>query len=109
VGDSVLVEEKDDVEIFYKGELLDGREFDSNQGQTSGFKFRVGKGDVIRGWDIGMTYFRYGGTGKLLIPHELAYGVEGSLASGSTKTSIPPVEALLFEIEVAKVDPDAKD
>lgn len=108
-GDSVLVEEKDEVEVFYKGQLLDGRVFDSNQGQSSGFKFEVGKEEVIKGWDLGITYFRYGGKGRLLIPHQLAYGEEGSIASGTSKTSIPPVEALLFEIEVVKTDPDSKN
>lgn len=102
VGDSTLVEEKDDVEVFYTGQLLDGRVFDSNVGQSSGFDFEVGNEEVIRGWDIGITYFRYGGKGRLLIPHQLAYGEEGSLARGTSKTSIPPVEALLFEMEVVK-------
>jgi FKBP-type peptidyl-prolyl cis-trans isomerase len=106
VGDSSQVENKDEVEILYKGELLDGRVFDSNLGSASGFKVKIGKEEVIRGWELGLLKFRYGGKGKLLIPHELAYGEEGSLASGSSKVSIPPVEALLFEIEVVKSSGD---
>lgn len=106
VGDSVLVTEGATVEVFYTGQLLDGRVFDSNDGGSSGLTVTIGEGDVIRGWDIGLKYFRYGGTGQLLIPHELAYGEEGTKASGTGKNSIPPYEALLFDIEVTKNVPD---
>jgi len=108
-GDSVFVKSGNTVEVFYTGTLLDGREFDSNTGDNAGLKVVVGEGDVIRGWDLGLTYFRYGGKGKLLIPHELAYGEDGSTAAGTNKTSIPPYEALLFDIEVTKKVYDIKE
>ncbi len=110
-GDSAQIKEGDAVEIFYTGQLLDGRVFDSNIGAASGFELTIGEGDVIRGWDLGLKWFRYGGTGQLLIPHQLAYGEEGSKVSNTDKTSIPPFEALLFDIEVTKKVPeiDKKD
>ena len=106
VGDSAQVSEGSNVEVFYTGQLLDGRVFDSNAGEGSGMRITIGEGDVIRGWDLGLKYFRYGGTGQLLIPHELAYGAEGTKASGTGKTAIPPYETLLFDIEVLISEPD---
>lgn len=108
-GDSVFVKSGNTIEVFYTGSLLDGRVFDSNEGESGGLKVTVGEGDVIEGWDLGLTYFRYGGKGKLLIPHELAYGEDGSKASNTNKTSIPPFEALLFDIEVTKKVYDIKE
>lgn len=108
VGDSAQVTEGSTVEVFYTGQLLDGRVFDSNEGKASGMTVAIGEGDVIRGWDLGLKYFRYGGTGQLLIPHELAYGEEGTKVQGTGKNSIPPFEALLFDIEVTKNVPDTE-
>ena len=102
VGDSVQIADGNLIEVYYTGRLLDGRQFDSNEGSSSGMRVNVGEGEVIKGWDLGLKYFRYGGTGQLLIPHELAYGAEGKMASGTGKTSIPPYEALLFDIQVTK-------
>lgn len=93
------------VEIYYTGMLLDGREFDSNIGESSGFDLTIGEGSVIEGWEIGLHEFNYGGSGRLLIPHPLAYDVEGKIISG-TKYSIPPIEALLFEISVVLNEED---
>ena len=107
-GDSAQVADGNNVEVFYTGQLLDGRVFDSNEGEASGMSVTIGEGDVIRGWDLGLKYFRYGGTGQLLIPHELAYGEEGTKASGTGKNAIPPYEALLFDIEVTKNVPDSE-
>ncbi|MEX2371518.1 MAG: FKBP-type peptidyl-prolyl cis-trans isomerase [Bacteroidales bacterium] len=105
-GDSTHVKDGEIVEIFYTGSLLDGRVFDSNIGQKSGFRVTMGEEEVIRGWEIGLKWFRYGGTGQLLIPHQLGYGERGSFAGNTAKTSIPPYETLLFEIEVSKTSVD---
>ncbi len=102
VGDSIPLRDELAAEVYYTGKLLDGRVFDTNAESSSGFDVTVGAGDVISGWDIGLKYFRYGGKGKLLIPHELAYGADGILDNTTNKTSIPPYEALLFDIEVTK-------
>jgi FKBP-type peptidyl-prolyl cis-trans isomerase FkpA len=101
-GDSAQVAEGNSISVIYTGSLLDGRIFDSNEGSSTGIKVTVGEGDVIAGWDIGLKWFRYGGTGQLLIPHQLAYGAEGSKVENTNKTAIPPYEALLFDIEILK-------
>ncbi len=98
-GDTIGVESV--LEVFYTGQLLDDRVFDTNVGSSSGFDVTIGEESVISGWEIGLQYFNYGGKGKLLIPHPLGYGEEGNVISGSTMYSIPPFEALLFDIEVA--------
>jgi FKBP-type peptidyl-prolyl cis-trans isomerase len=101
-GDSAQVAEGSMVEVYYTGQLLDGRIFDSNEGSSKGLEITIGEGSVIPGWEIGLKYFRYGGTGQLLIPHQLAYGEDGSTIEKTEKTSIPPFEALLFDVEVIK-------
>ncbi|MEX0982339.1 MAG: FKBP-type peptidyl-prolyl cis-trans isomerase [Bacteroidales bacterium] len=101
-GDSAQIAEGNSVEVFYTGRLLDGRVFDSNEGSSKGMSVKVGEGEVIAGWDIGLKWFRYGGKGQLLIPHQLAYGAEGSKVQNSNKISIPPYEALLFDIRISK-------
>ncbi len=99
-GTGNIIAEDSTVEVYYRGSLLDGREFDSNIGDAFGLDVTIGDGSVIKGWEIGLTRFKQGGTGKLLIPHELAYGEDGNILSGTTKYSIPPYEALLFEIGI---------
>lgn len=95
-GDSI----KNDsvVHIIYRGYLCDEREFDSNVGGDT-LEVEVGKGDVIRGWEIGLTYFRVGGKGRLVIPYPLAYGELGQI-NNNGKVTIPPYETLIFDIEV---------
>jgi FKBP-type peptidyl-prolyl cis-trans isomerase FkpA len=109
-GDSVQVAEGSVVEVYYTGQLLDGRIFDSNEGSSTGLEVTIGEGGVIPGWELGLKYFRYGGTGQLLIPHQLAYGEDGAKTEQTEKTTIPPFEALLFDIEIIKplglVDPE---
>ncbi len=100
IGQGEPIVDDDVLEVYYTGQLLDGRVFDTNVGDETGLDVTLGEEAVIQGWEIGLTYFNYGGTGKLLIPHPLAYGEEGNLLSGSLKYSIPPYEALLFDIQI---------
>lgn len=60
----------------YTGWLANGTQFDSNQ--TSGFRFSLGAGEVIRGWDLGVPGMKTGGTRQLIIPPALGYGVSGT-------------------------------
>jgi FKBP-type peptidyl-prolyl cis-trans isomerase FkpA len=101
-GDSAQITEGNSIDVFYTGRLLDGRIFDTNEGNSTGFNLTVGEGEVIAGWDIGLKWFRYGGTGQLLIPHQLGYGAEGTKVANTNKTAIPPYEALLFDIRIPK-------
>jgi len=92
------------VEISYKGYLTDGRVFDqSAEGDT--YEFKVGDlqdaSSPIPGWHRGLTRFREGEKGRLIIPYPLAYGPEGRIQQGVVV--IPPYETLVFEIEVVAV------
>jgi FKBP-type peptidyl-prolyl cis-trans isomerase len=108
-GDSAQIAEGNSIDVYYTGRLLDGRVFDSNEGSSTGFNVNVGEGEVIPGWDIGLKWFRYGGTGQLLIPHQLAYGAEGTKVDNTNKTSVPPYEALLFDIRIPKPKIDKEE
>ena len=108
VGTGAQIETDDELEIFYTGTLLDGRQFDSNVGESSGLDVTVGAESVIAGWELGLLKFNYGGSGRLLIPHQLAYGEDGNILAGSLKYSIPPYEALLFSVSV-EPEPVAED
>lgn len=76
---------------------LKGRMFDSSMGRSP-FSFVLGKGDVIPGWDEGFTGMKVGGKRRLIIPPNLAYGVDG--AGGGI---IPPNATLIFEMELLSV------
>lgn len=83
----------DTVSVRYTGWLTNGRKFDSGV-----YGFRIGEGQVIEGWDIGLIGMRVGGRRKLVIPAELGYGTHGS---GSV---IPPNATLVFDVELLSID-----
>jgi FKBP-type peptidyl-prolyl cis-trans isomerase len=79
------------VDLKYKGTFEDGRVFDSGS-----FSFQVGSGQVIQGFDMGVTGMKVGGKRKIVVPPELGYG---SRAVGP----IPANSTLVFELEVVKI------
>jgi FKBP-type peptidyl-prolyl cis-trans isomerase len=98
------------VKVHYTGKLLNGKVFDTsvidvakaNNVFTEGrdyepISFPLGAGQVIQGWDEGLTYINEGAKAILLIPSYLAYGERG--AGGE----IPPNSPLIFEVEMVKV------
>lgn len=95
VGTGAVAQNGRTVSVYYQGWLASGTRFD---GRTSGapFPFRLGTGEVIRGWDQGVLGMRVGGKRQLVIPPALAYGSEG-------RGSIPPNAVLVFEVEVRAV------
>ncbi|MEH2228200.1 MAG: FKBP-type peptidyl-prolyl cis-trans isomerase [Nostoc sp.] len=85
------------VEVHYVGTLEDGTQFDSSRDRGQPFSFKIGAGQVIKGWDEGVSTIKIGGLRKLIIPSELGYGARG--AGGV----IPPNATLIFEVELLGV------
>ena len=90
-GSGASADGGDRVKVKYTGTFLDGEEFDSGV-----FTFTLGIGQVIQGWDEGISYMNEGGKAILLIPSSLGYGSQGS-------GSIPGYTPLLFDVEVLDV------
>eukprot|EP00246_Nothoceros_aenigmaticus_P001808 TRINITY_DN1245_c0_g1_i1.p1 TRINITY_DN1245_c0_g1~~TRINITY_DN1245_c0_g1_i1.p1 ORF type:complete len:267 (-),score=83.96 TRINITY_DN1245_c0_g1_i1:248-1048(-) len=84
------------VSMYYTGKLKNGKIFDSNIGKKA-FLFRLGVGEVIKGWDIGVEGMRVGDKRKLVIPPLLAYGPEG------VGDRIPGNATLTFDVELVSV------
>lgn len=97
VGEGQTAVEGKTVAVHYKGTFVDGRTFDSSYDRGEPFVFQLGAGQVIRGWDQGLVGMKEGGSRKLLIPSELAYGERGA------SQVIPPNTPLVFEIELLEV------
>jgi FKBP-type peptidyl-prolyl cis-trans isomerase len=81
------------VTVHYRGTLPDGFVFDTSLKNGRPFIFKLGQGQVIKGWDQGIQGMRVGGVRKLTIPANLAYG-----DSPQDPTTIPPRAALMFEV-----------
>ncbi|WNG30824.1 FKBP-type peptidyl-prolyl cis-trans isomerase [Cystobacter fuscus] len=85
------------VTVHYVGTLTNGSKFDSSRDRKEGFTFRLGAGQVIKGWDQGVAGMKIGGVRKLTIPPEMGYGARGY------PPVIPPNSTLLFEVELLDV------
>ena len=86
-----------DIVVHYAGWLADGTQFDSSKEKQDPFEFTLGKSEVMAGWEEGLSGMKVGGTRKLTVPPQLAYGEAGA---GDT---IPPNETLTFEVELLSV------
>ncbi len=86
------------VSVHYKGQLLDGTVFDSSYKRKQPIEFPLGVGQVIAGWDEGISLLKVGDKARFVIPSNLAYGERG--AGGV----IPPNAALIFDVELMGVN-----
>ncbi len=85
----------DTVQVQYTGWLEDGTKFDTSVGRRA-FKFTLGRGEVIKGWDEGLASMKVGGKRNLFIPAKLGYGAEGS-------GQIPANAPLVFAVELVGI------
>lgn len=99
VGTGPPVKLGDILTAHYVGTLADGKVFDASKPRGQPIDFGVGRGMVIRGWDVGLIGMRAGGVRRLIIPPEEGYGKTGG---GGV---IPPNATLHFEIELIGIKP----
>jgi len=83
-----------EVTISYAGRMLDGSQFDSSYQSPIPQTFKVGVGEVIKGWDEALLTMQKGEKRTLIVPYWLAFGARGK------PPAIPPKTTLIFEIEL---------
>lgn len=96
-GKGPEAKEGDTVKVHYTGTLPDGKEFDSSRKRNEPFQFKIGQGNVIKGWDQGVPGMKVGEKRKLTIPPSLGYGARG------VPGTIPANSPLIFEVELVEV------
>ena len=97
-GKGPEVDAGDEVTVHYRGKLIDGTPFDASYDRGEPFKFNVGQGRVIPGWDEGLQQLREGSKATFYIPSPLAYGARGA------GPVIKPNSILMFDVEVLDVE-----
>jgi FKBP-type peptidyl-prolyl cis-trans isomerase len=87
------------VKVHYTGKLFNGKVFDSSvtKKPSTPFEFTLGQGQVIPGWDEGISLMSAGGKATLLIPSKLAYGAQGA------GNDIPAYSPLVFDVELISI------
>ncbi|EXM10928.1 hypothetical protein NOF04DRAFT_1281 [Fusarium oxysporum II5] len=95
IGNGRTVKNGDTVGVRYIGKLQNGKQFDANK-KGKPFSFKAGKGQVIKGWDIGVIGMAIGGERRLTIPAHLAYGSRGL-------PGIPANSTLIFDVKLLEI------
>ena len=99
VGDGAVAKVGKKVKVTYEGRLTESnRVFELNR---KGFKFKIGSGSVLKGWDIGMRGMKSGGRRVLSFPPKLAYGAKGWERNGNV--IIPPHSCVTFTVDLISV------
>ena len=98
VGNGATAKEGSRVRVHYTGWLTNGKKFDSSLDAGKPFDFTIGNGEVIKGWEEGVTGMRVGGKRQLRIPPSLGYGADGTPGG-----PIPPNATLIFDIQLLGV------
>jgi FKBP-type peptidyl-prolyl cis-trans isomerase len=96
-GNGTKAEKGKTVSVHYKGQLADGTVFDSSYKRNQPIDFGLGQGQVIAGWDEGISLLNVGDKARFVIPSDLGYGSRG--AGGV----IPPDATLIFDVELMDV------
>ena len=96
-GSGIKAEKGKTVSVHYKGQLADGTVFDSSYKRNQPIDFGLGQGQVISGWDEGISLLNVGDKARFVIPSHLGYGAQG--AGGV----IPPDATLIFDVELMDV------
>lgn len=92
IGDGAALQAGQSVAVHYTGWLTDGTKFDSSRDRGQPFRFPLGAGRVIKGWDEGVASMNVGGKRRLIVPPALGYGAGGT-------GPIPPNATLIFDVE----------
>jgi FKBP-type peptidyl-prolyl cis-trans isomerase FkpA len=104
-GDGAAVAAGQKAVLQYTGWLYEasapehkGKQFDSSRGSSEPFRFTLGRGEVIKGWDQGVAGMKIGGQRRLIIPPDLAYGDSGA------QGVIPPGATLVFDVDLLAIE-----
>ncbi|PCI30565.1 peptidylprolyl isomerase [Candidatus Kaiserbacteria bacterium] len=101
-GEGEKAQYGDTLYVHYVGQLLNGETFDTSAKSDVPFEVQLGVGQVITGWELGLVGMKEGGTRRLIIPAEFAYG-EREIANQKGEVIIPANSTLLFDIILLKI------
>jgi peptidylprolyl isomerase len=101
VGTGKTIASGDSVTVNYTGWLKDGTQFDTSVGKAP-FAFKIGRSEVIGGWDQGLIGVKAGGTRRLVIGSFLGYGATGAGCAPfqTPQCKVPPGATLIFDVTV---------
>lgn len=96
-GNGVMAQPGNRVAVHYSGFLTDGTMFDSSVERDEPFRFTLGQGQVIPGWDEGIALMQINARFRLIVPYQLAYGKRGA-------GPIPPESTLIFDVHLLAIE-----